>query len=180
MSLRFATFCRDDPRCRRCQRKESAPEAAKAIMRPRLAHHLQRGIGLAAILAAAVLLAGCTGDESGSAVDRNVVTKPESTAETLDPRAGSAGPQVPPCGTVEIDSTQRIAGIEFAAGSYVIHAFGITCAEVLGDGGVFGEFLRLEDDDPLPAPWQYLAGAVGAPKFVRGPSAGFRVQQIGS
>ncbi len=71
-----------------------------------------------------------------------------------------------------------ISGQEFAAGEYQINAMGISCDEVMGETGLFSQFLGLEDNEPLPAPWSYLEGAVGAPKFVSGAAVGFRVQRI--
>ena len=38
--------------------------------------------------------------------------------------------------------------------------------------------LSTNNNDELPAPWRYLNGAVGAPKFVMGPGVGFGVERI--
>lgn len=89
-----------------------------------------------------------------------------------------AGPQGPPCGIYKIKKDEVIAGVKFPKGSYQINAFGISCSKVLGSKGLFAQFLKLKDKDPLPKPWKYLADAVGAPKFSSGPGVGFRVQLI--
>ncbi|MEY3108673.1 MAG: hypothetical protein RL730_1024, partial [Actinomycetota bacterium] len=89
-----------------------------------------------------------------------------------------AGPQTPPCGIYKVKKDEVIAGVKFPKGSYQINAFGISCSKVLGSKGLFAQFLKLKDKDPLPKPWKYLADAVGAPKFSSGPGVGFRVQSI--
>lgn len=91
---------------------------------------------------------------------------------------GGGGPQTPPYGTFEVTAAEVIAGQQFSAGRYRLHAFGISCDEVMGDAGLFSRFLQLEDDEALPEPWRFLEGAVGAPKFSMGPEVGFRVQRI--
>jgi hypothetical protein len=48
----------------------------------------------------------------------------------------------------------------------------------MGDSGLFIQFLHLQDNDQLPEPWRYLKAAVGAPKFVKGPGVGFRVERV--
>jgi hypothetical protein len=107
-----------------------------------------------------------------------------TTAMSPQPPAAAstpgAGPSGPPCGTYDVDTTEIIAGQRFPQGRYQIHAFGIPCDDVMGDTGLFRVFLMLDDDAPLPGPWRFLEGAVGAPKFVAGPSVGFRVQMIAS
>ncbi len=89
-----------------------------------------------------------------------------------------AGPQTPPCGIYKVKKDEVIAGVNFPKGSYQINAFGISCSKVLGSKGLFAQFLKLKDKDPLPKPWKYLSDAVGAPKFSSGPGVGFRVQSI--
>ena len=89
-----------------------------------------------------------------------------------------AGPQGPPCGIYKVKKDEVIAGVKFPKGSYQINAFGISCSKVLGSKGLFAQFLKLKDKDPLPKPWKYLSDAVGAPKFSSGPGVGFRVQSI--
>ena len=89
-----------------------------------------------------------------------------------------AGPQTPPCGIYKVKKDEVIAGVKFPKGSYQINAFGISCSKVLGSKGLFAQFLKLKDKDPLPKPWKYLSDAVGAPKFSSGPGVGFRVQSI--
>ena len=89
-----------------------------------------------------------------------------------------AGPKTPPCGIVEVMTNEMIAGQQFPIGQYQINVFGMSCEEVMGNTGIFNKFLQLGDNDPLPTPWSYLDGAVGAPKFVKGAGIGFRVQQI--
>ena len=89
-----------------------------------------------------------------------------------------AGPQTPPCGIYKVKKDEVIAGVKFPKGSYQINAFGISCSKVLGSKGLFAQFLKLKDKDPLPKPWKYLAEAVGAPKFSSGPGVGFRVQLL--
>jgi len=88
------------------------------------------------------------------------------------------GPQTPPCGIVEVTTDEVIAGVQFPKGNYQINVFGMSCDEVMGDTGLFNTFLQLGDNDALPAPWSYLDGAVGAPKFVKGTGIGFRVERI--
>jgi hypothetical protein len=88
------------------------------------------------------------------------------------------GPQTPSCGIVEVRTNQVIAGVQFPKGHYNINVIGMSCEEVIGEEGLFSKFLQLEDNDKLPDQWRYLKGAVGAPKFVRGPGVGFRVEQV--
>ena len=90
----------------------------------------------------------------------------------------AAGPQSPSCGTYKITKNEIIAGQKFPKGTYQINAFGISCTKVMGSKGLFAQFLKLKDKDPLPKPWRYLADAVGAPKFTSGTGVGFRVQLI--
>ena len=90
-----------------------------------------------------------------------------------------AGPQTPPCGIIVVANNEVIVGHEFASGQYQINVFGMACEEVMGDSGLFNQFLQLEDDDLLPEPWSYLEGAVGAPKFVMGDGVGFRAERVG-
>lgn len=90
--------------------------------------------------------------------------------------ADAAGPQTPSCGKYKVTTNEVIAGVNFPKGSYQINAFGITCAKVMGSRGIFAQFLKLKEKDPLPKPWVYLADAVGAPKFSAGSGIGFRVQ----
>ena len=97
---------------------------------------------------------------------------------TLKISADAAGPQTPSCGNYKVAKNEVIAGVKFAKGTYQINTFGISCAKVMGSKGLFAKFLKLKDKDPLPKPWRYLAGAVGAPKFSSGPGVGFRVQLI--
>lgn len=91
------------------------------------------------------------------------------------------GPQTPACGIVQVLTDEVIAGVQFPKGKYQINVFGMTCEEVMGDKGLFSQFLQLGDNDPLPAPWIHLKDAVGAPKFVKSTSTnvGFRVQRVG-
>ena len=102
----------------------------------------------------------------------------ESPSTTAPSSSSTGGPQTPPCGTFEVVTTELIAGQKFLPGQYQINAFGIPCEEVMGDTGLFSQFLQLKDDEDLPEPWRFLEGAVGAPKFVSGPAVGFRVQRI--
>lgn len=88
------------------------------------------------------------------------------------------GPQTPPCGIVEITTHETIAGVKFPKGQYQINVIGMSCEEVMGEKGLFNTFLQLGDNDTLPAPWIYLKGAVGAPKFVKGRGVGFRVERV--
>ena len=96
----------------------------------------------------------------------------------LSPAAFGAGPQTPSCGNYKVTTNEVIVGVKFPKGSYQINAFGISCTKVMGSKGLFAQFLKLKDKDPLPKPWSYLADAVGAPKFSSGPGVGFRVQLI--
>ncbi len=89
------------------------------------------------------------------------------------------GPKTPPCGIFEVMSNEVIVGVQFPKGKYQINVFGITCEEVMGDKGLFNQFLQLGNDDPLPAPWIHLKDAIGAPKFVKSTNVGFRVQRVG-
>jgi hypothetical protein len=54
----------------------------------------------------------------------------------------------------------------------------MTCEEVMGDTGLFNQFLQLGDNDPLPAPWSHLNDAIGQPKFVKSENVGFRAERI--
>ena len=92
--------------------------------------------------------------------------------------ADAAGPQSPACGNYKVVRNEVIAGVKFAKGTYQINTFGISCGKVMGSKGLFAQFLKLKDKDPLPKPWRYLADAIGAPKFSSGPGVGFRVQLI--
>ncbi|MBK6480168.1 MAG: hypothetical protein IPF93_18445 [Saprospiraceae bacterium] len=89
-----------------------------------------------------------------------------------------AGPQTPSCGIVEVKTNEMIAGQQFPKGQYQINVIGMSCEEVMGDEGLFSKFLQLGDNDLLPEPWSYLKGAVGAPKFVKRPGVGFRVERV--
>ncbi len=55
---------------------------------------------------------------------------------------------------------------------------GISCDEVMGDAGLFSQFLQFEGNEALPDPWRFLEGAIGAPKFVSRRAFGFHVQRI--
>lgn len=104
-----------------------------------------------------------------------------SSSCTKDEVSQTPGPQTPACGFVQVMTEEVIAGLQFPKGKYQINVFGLTCEEVMGDKGLFSQFLQLGDNDPLPAPWIYLKDAVGAPKFVKSTSTnvGFRVQRVG-
>ena len=93
----------------------------------------------------------------------------------------TGGPQTPACGFVQVLTDEVIVGIQFPKGKYQINVFGMTCEEVMGDKGLFNQFLQLGNDDPLPAPWVHLKDAIGAPKFVKSTSTnvGFRAQRVG-
>jgi hypothetical protein len=101
--------------------------------------------------------------------------------ESQTPGPQTPGPQTPACGFVQVLTNEVIAGVQFPKGKYQINVFGMTCEEVMGDKGLFSQFLQLGDNDPLPAPWIHLKDAVGAPKFVKSTSTnvGFRVQRVG-
>jgi hypothetical protein len=88
------------------------------------------------------------------------------------------GPQTPPCGIVEVTTNEVIAGVQFLKGQYKINVIGMSCDEVMGEEGLFSKFLQLGNNDVLPEPWSYLKGAVGAPKFVKWPGVGFRVERV--
>ena len=100
---------------------------------------------------------------------------------TKDKETQTPGPQTPACGIVQVLTDEVIVGVQFPKGKYQINVFGITCEEVMGEKGLFNQFLQLGDNDPLPAPWIHLKDAVGAPKFVKSTSTnvGFRVQRVG-
>lgn len=88
------------------------------------------------------------------------------------------GPKTPPCGIAEVKSNKVIAGVEFPKGKYKINVIGIACEEVMGEIGLFNQFLQLKENDQLPNPWRHLKAAVGATKFVKGPGVGFRVERV--
>ena len=88
----------------------------------------------------------------------------------------AAGPQLPSCGLFKLNTNEIISGVKFPKGTYQINAFGISCSKVMGSKGLFSQFIKLKNNDPLPKPWRYLADAIGAPKFTSGPRVGFRVQ----
>jgi hypothetical protein len=88
------------------------------------------------------------------------------------------GPKTPPCGIVEVTTDEMITGVQFPKGQYKINVIGMSCGGVMGDTGLFNKFLQLGDNAALPEPWKYLKGAVGAPKFVKGPGVGFRVERV--
>ncbi len=98
---------------------------------------------------------------------------PISTYPTI-----AAGPQTPSCGTYKVTKNEVIVGVVFSKGNYQINAFGIPCTKVMGSKGLFAQFLKLKDKEPLPKPWRYLADAIGAPKFSSGTGVGFRVQKL--
>jgi hypothetical protein len=87
-------------------------------------------------------------------------------------------PTTPPCGYVNVVNNKYIDGRYFEKGIYVVNAFGISCAEIIGNDGLFALFLSLPDNSPLPTPWTSLSEAVGEPKFSAGTGIGFRVQKI--
>lgn len=93
--------------------------------------------------------------------------------------AQTGGPQTPACGFVQVLTDEVIVGVQFPKGKYQINVFGLTCEEVMGEKGLFNQFLQLGDNDPLPVPWTYLKDAIGAPKFVKSTNVGFRVQRVG-
>lgn len=99
------------------------------------------------------------------------------TPTTMNPTI-AAGPQIPSCGTYKVTTNEVIVGVKFPKGNYQINTFGISCTKVMGSKGLFAQFLKLKDKDPLPKPWRYLADAIGAPKFSSGIGVGFRVQRI--
>ena len=137
-------------------------------------------------------LSSCTTDDapiasSESSPTSSIDALPSSTSSSIDTLPSSStseasesgpGPQTPACGIVEVTTDEVIAGVQFPIGRYQINTFGMSCEEVMGDDGFFSTFLQLADDDELPEPWSYLEGVVGAPKFVTGPSVGFRVERV--
>ena len=130
-------------------------------------------IGLSGLVIVAALLSARSG--SGSSTTEVELVSPSSSLMNL---GGGAGPQTPPCGIFEVTKTEVVSGQQFSKGRYQINTFGISCDEVMGNTGLFSQFLELEDGADLPTPWRFLEGAVGAPKFVSGPAVGFRVQRI--
>lgn len=126
-------------------------------------------------LIAAATLANCGANSDPTS---SITTETGALSSSTSPnQTRRAGPQEPSCGTIEIPQNGTISGQQFPRGTYMIHSFGIACDEVLGDDGLLMNFLRLEGA-PLPEPWSFLEGAVGAPKFAAGPAIGFRVQKI--
>jgi hypothetical protein len=130
-------------------------------------------IGFGGLAIVAALLSACSA--SSSSTTEVELVSPSSSAVNL---GGGAGPQTPPCGTFEVTKAEVVSGQHFPKGRYQINTFGISCDEVIGDAGLFSQFLELDDDADLPTPWRFLEGAVGAPKFVSGPGVGFRVQRV--
>jgi hypothetical protein len=130
-------------------------------------------IGFCGLVIVATLLSSCSGGNS-STTEVGLVLPSSSTANLV----GGAGPQTPPCGIFEVTKTEVVSGQQFSTGRYQINTFGISCDEVVGDAGLFSQFLQLEDNEALPDSWRFLEGAIGAPKFVSGPGVGFRVQRI--
>jgi len=90
----------------------------------------------------------------------------------------AAGPEGPACGNYRVKTAESIDGRDFPKGTYVLHAFGISCKKVIGSKGLFAKFLKLKDGAPLPKPWTSLSNAVGAPKFSSGNGVGFRAQLL--
>ncbi len=124
---------------------------------------------------------------SESSPTSSIDTLPSSTSSSIETLPSSStseasesgpGPQTPACGIVEVTTDEVISGVQFPIGRDQINTFGMSCEEVMGDDGFFSKFLQLADDDELPEPWSYLEGVVGAPKFVTGPSVGFRVERV--
>jgi hypothetical protein len=70
---------------------------------------------------------------------------------TKDDVSQTPGPQTPACGFVQVLTNEVISGVQFPKGKYQINVFNITCEEVIGDMGLFSQFLQLGDNDPLPA-----------------------------
>ena len=130
-------------------------------------------IGLSGLVIVATLLSACSGSSS-STTEVELVSPSSSTVNLGE----GVGPQTPPCGIFEVPKAEVVSGLQFSKGRYQINTFGISCDEVIGDAGLFSQFLQLEDNEELPDPWRFLEGAVGAPKFVSGPAVGFRVQRV--
>ena len=130
-------------------------------------------MGLSGLVIVATLLSACS--SSSSSTTEVELVSPSSSAVNL---GGGAGPQTPPCGIFEVPKAEVVSGQQFSKGRYQINTFGISCDEVMGDAGLFSQFLQLDDNEGLPDPWRFLEGAVGAPKFVSGPAVGFRVQRV--
>ncbi|MEN9595479.1 MAG: hypothetical protein RLY23_1962 [Actinomycetota bacterium] len=127
------------------------------------------------------IISGCSTNDSdaeNNSLAPSSSSTSTSTSTSTSNGASTPGPKTPPCGNYQVTKLEIISGQEFAAGEYQINAMGISCDEVMGETGLFSQFLALEDNEPLPAPWKYLEGAVGAPKFVSGSAVGFRVQRI--
>ena len=129
-------------------------------------------IGFTGLVIVTTLLSSCAGKSPTSS---EVALVSSSSVANL---GGGGGPQTPPCGIFEVARTEIVSGQQFLKGQYQINTFGISCDEVMGNAGLFSQFLQLEDNEALPDPWRFLEGAVGAPKFVTGPAVGFRVQRI--
>lgn len=136
---------------------------------------------LTAVIVGLSGLVGCSGEKSAgesSAGEPARAKVTESTSMATLPARPGGGPQTPSCGIFRVSKTEVVAGQTFSVGDYKVNTFGISCDEVMGDAGLFSEFLRLDDGASLPSPWQFLEGAIGAPKFVAGPGVGFRVQRV--
>ena len=90
----------------------------------------------------------------------------------------AADPQAPSCGNYKLATNEVIVGVQFSKGTYQIDSSRISCSKVMGSKGLFAQFLKLKDLDPLPKPWIHLEDAPGASKFSSGSGIGFRVQLV--
>jgi len=117
---------------------------------------------------------GCSSSSEQPAASADSATATDGGVD-----GNGAGPQTPPCGLAAVETNEVIAGVQFSKGQYQINTFGMACDEVMGESGIFNQFLQLGDNEPLPAPWSHLSNAVGAPKFVKGPGIGFRAERVG-
>ncbi|MGA0863427.1 MAG: hypothetical protein ACO3RB_05990 [Ilumatobacteraceae bacterium] len=133
----------------------------------------QIAISFCGLVIFALALSSCSGGDTSTTEVGSALQS--SSTENL---VSGGGPQTPPCGIFEVTKTEVVSGQQFSVGRYQINTFGISCDEVMGDAGLFSQFLQLEDNEALPDPWRFLEGAIGAPKFVSGPAVGFRVQRI--
>jgi len=88
------------------------------------------------------------------------------------------GPQGPSCGTFVVHKDTKIENRLFLKGTYQVNTMGISCEKVMGQYGLFDQFLSQEAATPLPKPWKSLSEAIGAPKFAAAPGVGFRAQRV--
>lgn len=124
------------------------------------------------------LLSATVATLAAATVAVTIAAAGSSTSSSARTSAAPPGPQGPSCGTWKVRKNETIDGRLFPKGTYRLNAFGISCAKVYGKYGLFDQLLSQAESTPLPKPWKFLTGAVGAPKFSAAPGVGFRAQRI--